>query len=463
MDYEKIGKFIQQLRKEKNLTQKDLAEYLSVTIQAISKWERGLGCPDISLLRPLSEKLEISISELLNGEKIKKENILEKVDDLLMKNLETSEEKRKKDRIAFLILIIGIFFIFYSLTINIYGSLRILTVITIILGIIFTLVVLNKKIKLWHLIIPILVFGGLFLFDYIAVSIYHREPIAYYKIITNQGEREYYKRYDGFFYTAYQCMENEIYEIGPKKIEPMNYCREKYNHTITKSASITSKEGYIYFLGISTSYEKNYMGNNHYFIEGFDFSNLYESEYMKNQINFYENKEINNEPNLTEEEIETRKNRLSPHGDHDLSYAPEEVREDLRNIYYFLNEKKYNKKITIENLNELILKKISKEEVVELFNKVIENGHNDIQYEVNRKIETINNKNYEVIYMIEDHKITHVKINIKDSSLKIDNDYLKELENKIIEKNKFDIQNEIQIKKDYEELITMLSDMKIEF
>ena len=73
MDYEKIGKFIYELRKEKKLTQKDLAESLSVTIQAISKWERGLGCPDVSLLRPLSEELGISISELLNGEKIKKE------------------------------------------------------------------------------------------------------------------------------------------------------------------------------------------------------------------------------------------------------------------------------------------------------------------------------------------------------------------------------------------------------
>lgn len=72
MDYEKIGKFIYQLRKEKKLTQKDLAESLSVTIQAISKWERGLGCPDVSLLRPLSEELGVSISELLKWRKNKK-------------------------------------------------------------------------------------------------------------------------------------------------------------------------------------------------------------------------------------------------------------------------------------------------------------------------------------------------------------------------------------------------------
>ena len=70
MDYEKIGEFIFKLRKEKNLTQKQLAEKLNVTNKAISKWERGLGAPDVSLLRQLSEILEISVNELLLGEKI---------------------------------------------------------------------------------------------------------------------------------------------------------------------------------------------------------------------------------------------------------------------------------------------------------------------------------------------------------------------------------------------------------
>ena len=53
MNYDKIGKFIQEKRKEKNLTQKELANKLGVTDRAVSKWERGVGCPDVSILEIL--------------------------------------------------------------------------------------------------------------------------------------------------------------------------------------------------------------------------------------------------------------------------------------------------------------------------------------------------------------------------------------------------------------------------
>ena len=68
MNYKKIGNYIQEKRKEKGLTQKDLAKKLYLTDKAISKWERGLGCPDISVLEKLSAILEISILSILNGE-----------------------------------------------------------------------------------------------------------------------------------------------------------------------------------------------------------------------------------------------------------------------------------------------------------------------------------------------------------------------------------------------------------
>ena len=67
MDNEKIGNFIRILRKEKGYTQKDLAKRIGVTDRAVSKWERGLGCPDVSLLEDLSSVLDVSISELLKG------------------------------------------------------------------------------------------------------------------------------------------------------------------------------------------------------------------------------------------------------------------------------------------------------------------------------------------------------------------------------------------------------------
>lgn len=65
MDREMLGRFIAQRRKELNLTQRELAEKLHVTDKAVSKWERGAGCPDISLLEPLAEALELSVDQLL--------------------------------------------------------------------------------------------------------------------------------------------------------------------------------------------------------------------------------------------------------------------------------------------------------------------------------------------------------------------------------------------------------------
>ncbi len=69
MENEKIGRFICALRKEKGMTQKELAERLGITDKAVSKWERGLSCPDISLLPALAGLLGVSVGELLGGER----------------------------------------------------------------------------------------------------------------------------------------------------------------------------------------------------------------------------------------------------------------------------------------------------------------------------------------------------------------------------------------------------------
>ena len=69
MDANKIGAFIKELRTEKNMTQKDLAEKINCTDKAISRWETGKGVPEVSLLMPLSKALDISVNELLSGER----------------------------------------------------------------------------------------------------------------------------------------------------------------------------------------------------------------------------------------------------------------------------------------------------------------------------------------------------------------------------------------------------------
>ena len=68
MDNTKIGNLIYQLRKEKNMTQLQLAEKLGVSDKAVSKWERGLGSPDLSLMPRLSEILGVDLEKLLTGE-----------------------------------------------------------------------------------------------------------------------------------------------------------------------------------------------------------------------------------------------------------------------------------------------------------------------------------------------------------------------------------------------------------
>lgn len=94
MNNEKFGKLISEARKEKNLTQKELAKILNVTDKAISKWERGKSYPDISLLEPLSEALNISVVELLKGEKTdKKEN-----EDLILNAINLYKKELKKKR-----------------------------------------------------------------------------------------------------------------------------------------------------------------------------------------------------------------------------------------------------------------------------------------------------------------------------------------------------------------------------
>ena len=72
MDNNKIGKFIASLRKEKGLTQQELGDKLFVTDKAVSKWERGLSFPDITILEKLAFELNVDVSEILCGERGKK-------------------------------------------------------------------------------------------------------------------------------------------------------------------------------------------------------------------------------------------------------------------------------------------------------------------------------------------------------------------------------------------------------
>lgn len=99
MDNLKLGNFIKSLRKEKNMTQKDLAKKIGLTDKAISKWERGLSFPDITILNSLAEVFDVDVSEILNGErgtnKINSEDIEKKIEEAVEK-VTLKKEKRER-------------------------------------------------------------------------------------------------------------------------------------------------------------------------------------------------------------------------------------------------------------------------------------------------------------------------------------------------------------------------------
>ena len=95
MDQLKIGKFIADCRKQKNLTQMQLSEKLGITDKAISKWERGIAMPDSSIMLELCDILGISVNELLSGEKISMENNNQKNEQLLLDMAKELERKNK--------------------------------------------------------------------------------------------------------------------------------------------------------------------------------------------------------------------------------------------------------------------------------------------------------------------------------------------------------------------------------
>lgn len=107
MNQEKIGKFIAELRKEKNMTQQELADKLSVTDRAVSNWENGRRLPEYSLLKDLCDVLSISINELFAGKKISEENYSKVADENLskiIKNLDKEDKIFEKKMIILLVI-----------------------------------------------------------------------------------------------------------------------------------------------------------------------------------------------------------------------------------------------------------------------------------------------------------------------------------------------------------------------
>lgn len=97
MNQEKIGKFIAECRKNKKMTQEELAEKIGVSRKAISRWENGKNMPDLTLFKPICDNLGINVNELLSGEKISNLKYNEKLEENIINTIDYIDKKNTKN------------------------------------------------------------------------------------------------------------------------------------------------------------------------------------------------------------------------------------------------------------------------------------------------------------------------------------------------------------------------------
>jgi len=112
MNQEKIGKFIAERRKEKNMTQEQLAEKMGVTDKTISRWENGKTMPDYSLLKDLCDELDTNVNEFLSGENIENGKYINRAEENLMILTKQIEKRKKILKIIQRILLISVCILF---------------------------------------------------------------------------------------------------------------------------------------------------------------------------------------------------------------------------------------------------------------------------------------------------------------------------------------------------------------
>lgn len=230
MNQEKIGKFIASCRKKNNLTQLELAEKLGVTDRSVSKWENGRCMPDLSLFKPLCEELDITINELLSGEKINKEIYQEKFEENIVNTIDYTNKKlnEKTNTLGIILLVFG--FLITLTAISIFPSESSWSSFYSIFGSIISLIGFSKLIrKCDYTKRLILNFGFfisfillLFALDYINVKINKEIPRFNLNVVANNDTI----LYDTPFYDVYRCntdKENEYFIIDNNN---------KYNHDL---------------------------------------------------------------------------------------------------------------------------------------------------------------------------------------------------------------------------------------
>ena len=257
MNQEKIGKFIAKCRKDKKLTQSELAEKLGVTDKSIGNWENGRNMPDLSLFKPLCDELGITINELLSGENLKKEEYQEKFEENIISTIDYSTKKITliRNNLGIVLLFLGILISFSAMTMfaseSSWGS------IYSVLGVIISLIGISKLTKKYtytkRLIICITYFilslTALFVMDYVSVISLRQLP-RFCTIKTGNGY-------------VYEC-DNPLYKVYRVNSNTQNEyvivdTKNEYNiDTVPVVPFNRSKSG----IDNIIKYKNKYVGNN---------------------------------------------------------------------------------------------------------------------------------------------------------------------------------------------------------
>ena len=197
MDQVKIGSFLKELRKEKNLTQEKLAEQLHVSNRTVSRWETGSNMPDIGMLVEIADFYDVSIPEIINGER-KSEKMNQETRDTAAAMAEYSRNEVKNGKlivVGILLAAFGLFVIISALMMfpseSSWGSIySILGSIILVVGVYFIIrrLVAKRSLRLLTIVGCILVlFGAFTISDYIAVKHFHQVPR--FRFVTSYDSR----------------------------------------------------------------------------------------------------------------------------------------------------------------------------------------------------------------------------------------------------------------------------------
>ncbi len=150
MNQVKIGKFISDERKAKGYTQKQLSELLGISDKTISKWECGNGFPEASLLLPLCNELEITVNELLTGERISQQNYKKKAEENMVNMIREKEENKQKILLTTMIGVIStITFVTLLLVVCFYTDVITLPIKTVLMMIALSVFCVGLYVAMW--------------------------------------------------------------------------------------------------------------------------------------------------------------------------------------------------------------------------------------------------------------------------------------------------------------------------